>query len=86
MREKVLNRSLREKVETAYLIAYKKSSYDSIKDYISHLDNLTLSNLCKHIPEIKPTTPEKDPVEESNRKMADDTSRRLMQMRKDRLK
>lgn len=33
MREKVLNRSLREKVERAFIIAYEKSNYETIKDY-----------------------------------------------------
>lgn len=86
LREKVLNRSLREKVEYAYIISYENSNYDSIKDFISGLDKLLLVNLAKRIPELIPQIPEDDHPQETNRQMADDTSKRIVQLRKDRLK
>lgn len=85
-REKVLNRSLREKVEKAFVIAYQQSNYETIKDYTSSLDHLSISNLIKHIPELKPPTPVKEDPEESNRKMAEETTKRIIQLRKDKLK
>ena len=85
-REKALNRSMREKVEKAFIIAYQQSNYETIKDYTGSLDHLSISNLVKHIPELKPPTPVKEDPEESNRKMAEETTKRIIQLRKDKLK
>lgn len=84
-REKVLNKSLREKVEKAYTIAYKHSNYNGIKDFTSHLDHISISNLREEIPELRPSTAEKEEEDKKNT-MAEDTARRIQQMRKDRLK
>jgi hypothetical protein len=86
LREKVLNRSLRDKVEYAYIISYENSNYDGIKDYISGLDKLLLANLSKRILELIPHIQEDDHLQDTNRQMADDTGKRIAQLRKDRLK
>ena len=57
-REKVLNKMIREKVEKAIWLSYTKSNFDSIKDYINDIDEITYSNLTQKIPELKPKTPE----------------------------
>jgi hypothetical protein len=86
MREKVLNRSLRDKVEKAFLIAYEKSNYEAIKDYLSHLDPTLIAKLSTRIPELTPPTSEKEAEVDPLKKQADDTNRRIIQFKKDKLK
>jgi len=86
LREKVLNRSLRDKVEKSYIIAYQHSDFDAIKEYTTSLDKLSILNLSEKIPEFKPQVTEEEKKQESSRKMAEDTSKRISQIRKDKLK
>lgn len=63
----MLNKQTREKVEKAFLICYTKSNFDSIKDYTSQLDDVTMLNLCSKIPELKPPTPPEASKEENEK-------------------
>lgn len=90
-REKVLSKSVRENVEKAFMLVYKRTNYDSIKDYTSNLDPLTLSNLGVIIPELsQPVAPVIIPpalvVEEVKTASKDDSPKKMIQVRKERLK
>ena len=88
-REKGLNKIVRENVEKAFLIWYKNSNYDAIKDYVNYLDSTTLSNLSAIIPELRPKTsptPVPEIKEESKKLSHDDSSnKKIVQLRKERL-
>ena len=84
-REKVLNKIIREKVEKAIWIAYTKSNFDGIKDYVNDLDEITYINLSQKIPELKPKTPEvQTKTEETKEETSPPKSQQIMY--KDKLK
>jgi len=83
LREKTLTKETREKMEKAYLLAYKRSSYADIKEYMEMLDASSMVSLSKHIPEIDASAL---PKESEEKQREEDTNKKLIELRKERLK
>lgn len=83
-REKIMTKYTREKIESAYILAYKNTSYEEIKPYLKCLDNVFLFNLSKHIPEIDVSSIPKEITDEKPRE--EETTQRLAELRKERLR
>lgn len=84
VRKGVISKSLKEKVEKAFMIAYKKTSYNEIKEQLNSLDTHFLYSLAKHIPEIDVSQFPKEITDDKIRE--EETNKRLAELRKERLK
>lgn len=85
IREKIMSKEIRDKVEKAYIFCYQHSSFSEIKNYIDSLDNISQLNLSKHIPEIEVDKTQKELIVEEKQR-EEDTNKKLFELKKERLK
>lgn len=80
IRERVISKEIREKVEKAYIFCYQNSSFNEIKNYIDSLDTISQINLSKHIPEIEVDNNSKEIVVEEKQR-EEETNKKLIELK-----